>query len=191
LGIYLGGTVGATNFNDTVSINNTSGTPPMLGQLGFMGGGVVGYEKPITNHFHLGVEFFGNGTTSKPSLTDAATGLKFTSRYQANYGVRALSGYQLTPSTLAHLIVGYTRGAIRFTDTGAATSAGAAESFSSNGYEIGLGGVTELMSNVFIRKDVIFSGYTSHTVYANIGPITYNNHNINTADALLILLYRF
>ncbi len=103
---YAGISLGGTNFNDTVSINNTSGTTPTLGQLGFIGGLFVGYDFPLRGPVNTGLELFGNGTTATSSLTDAATGLKISVKYQNNYGVRILPGYRLSPDTVAHFFGG-------------------------------------------------------------------------------------
>ncbi len=59
------------------------------------------------------------------------------------------------------------------------------------GYELGLGGTTAVCKNLSLRGDVIFSGYGSSTVYAFSGPIQYRNHNINTMDGMLSLVYKF
>ena len=153
-GFYAGAGLGGSSLHVklTDSGNNHSGN---YGSTDVVGGLLGGYSFNMANQVNLGVEAFFNGTSDKISQTNANGSSDVKLRY--NYGVRVLPGYQLTPDTDMHLIAGYVRGNFKFDSSD--TDSSASPHYNRNGYQAGFGLGTNVDKNVFLRADMIYSGY--------------------------------
>src|SRR6185437_12175351 len=76
-----------------------------------------------------------------------------------NLGLRLLPGYEISPATIAHLILGYSYAQFAIKDNG---NYGIVNSqFNKNGFQVGLGAITSVFNNVFIRMDLLYTDYSS------------------------------
>lgn len=162
-GFYAGVGFGGEGYQDKVT--SYVGTHRTEGALGVMGGLFGGYTVNFANQFNLGGEVFGNVNSAKitdgsiTTVNSSAYGYTVKSRY--NYGVRALPGYQVTPDTDVHALVGYVRGNFKFTDS---NPAGTNSTNNFNGYQVGGGMGVNVMKNVAVRGDFYYTGYQTKTV---------------------------
>ena len=179
-GFYFGAGVGGTGFHDGISIGGGGGAVDQ-GNLGVIGGLLAGYNFNLANQFNLGLEAFGNATSAKISDSDGTTTFTIKSRY--NFGARVLPGYQVTPDTDLHAIVGYVRG--QFQENVTVLGVSGSQNLNVNGFQAGVGSGTNLAKNVALRGDIIYSGYQSIT--DNFG----NQHKFNTLDGIVSVAYKF
>lgn len=175
-GFYAGAGLGGTGFHDQM------GSDDDQGNLGVIGGVFGGYTWNFANQFNLGAEAFGNATSAKAEILGVAD---VKSRY--NYGVRALPGYQVTPDTEVHAIVGFVRGNFKVEQNAGSFSQD--KTFNANGFQLGLGTGTNVAKNIAVRGDLVYSGYQSKTVSDADGDSFKNK--INTLDGIVSVAYKF
>ena len=138
---------------DSATISNDGGA------LGVTGGLLAGYNFNFANQLNLGVEAFANATSAKQTLLfTAASGdetetntISLKEKY--NYGARFVPGYQVTPDSDIHALVGYVRGHFA-TDN---------QNNNANGFQLGLGSTTSVTKEFSLRGDFIYSGYKTKT----------------------------
>ncbi|MCD6047283.1 MAG: hypothetical protein K0S08_930 [Gammaproteobacteria bacterium] len=195
-GFYVGAGIGGTGFHDkvdnTLTVDGVTETSSSdHGNLGVLGGLLAGYTWNFANQFNLGVEGFANATSAKISHTSMdgdTTNVK--ARY--NYGVRLVPGYQVTPDTDVHAIVGYVRGNFKAEATDADTGASASKTQNLNGFQLGVGSGTNVAKNVVVRGDIIYSGYQNKTNSFSDGVVSLSNKNkFNTLDGVVSVAYKF
>jgi len=203
-GFYAGIGAGASSFNNILStannaiasnvISNSSGD---MGSTGVIGSLFAGYNFSFANKCNLGLEAFSNimstSTTHNMNTTSAIAiitqDLKISSRY--TYGLRILPGYEITPDTTGHIILGYARGNFKITNNGKFNNISA--TFNSNGLQTGLGFTTAITKNLALGLDAIYTTYASQTVNgltASGTPLTYKNKPY-TLEGIVSLQYKF
>jgi opacity protein-like surface antigen len=190
-GVYVGVGLGGLGYNQDASATGTFTSPEISGsQSGHSNGGDVGlnetifagYEWFLPKHFFLGLEAYGNYAnvgagdgqlfgfnTSEVALSDEYSG-QF--RLKGVYGVRALPGYQINPATETYFIIGYARSKVDLNNNaGTATIEGNAyeipsstTSYDFNGYQLGIGAMTDITEHVALRADIIYTGYASKDI---------------------------
>lgn len=209
-GFYIGADVGLANIDVKEFALANSLTKPEthhLGDLGFVGGGVLGYDYSINDQFKLGIEGFINGNTAEAKAIHDFNSTVMAAKARYNAGVRVLPGYLFTPETNGHIILGYTNAGYRVTDNGVYGFVD--NQFNLNGFQAGLGMTANLTPNVSLRLDAIYSTYGSQdsigTMYtavdgpagagSGVGPangIANVYHNtFQTLEGNLTLIYKF
>lgn len=191
-GFYAGANAGVSNLNNDLSFDSTDGgdfTGKVdTGDTGVTGGFLGGYTFNFASKLNLGVEAFANMDSSKTNANVNGYGsLELKQRYA--YGLRMLPGYQVTKDTDVHLLAGYVRGNFRLRDNGL-LDPNLSKTFNANGYQLGFGMGTDIVKNIGVRADVIYSGYQSKKVYGSVPSDTYTNR-IHTVDGVAALVYKF
>lgn len=187
-GFYVGAGIGTTSFVDQLKTPNER---HQLGNMGFAGQLLLGYEFTFANHFGFGLEAFGTGTTAQASVNHYTNSSVLRSNYNYNYGVRVLPGYQFGGDTIAFLTVGYVRGNFKLTDNGVYGTV--SNNYNTNGYQLGLGMARSLSEHFGIRVDFIYNGYSSDSfngVSTTGTAVRYKNQN-NSRDGFISLIYKF
>ncbi len=165
----------------------------------------LGYSWTFPSRLFFGIEGFGNLTSAKNSQTLSKTQTvgNYTTtiddtvdfKWQAAYGARILPGFQVSSKSVLYGIVGYTRGNAELTNSSnnstitnnaTATSeivtgprSGASSNYGFNGYQLGVGTMIDLVGNLSLRADVIYSGYSSQTLYS--ATTAYENGSVTTS----------
>lgn len=194
-GFYAGLGAGFNNFNDQVKTTDTTtvlnDATFSYGETSLLGTAFGGYQFNFPSKFNLGLEAFYNFTNATDKLSDFGGSSSLTVR--DSYGVRALPGYQLAPNAEIHAIVGYVRGAFRLSDDGfVEDSPPPAKNFDANGWQVGLGTGLDLMKNIALRADLVYTDYQSYTYTAAIpgGSVSYKNSIASTVGTVS-LAYKF
>ena len=149
-----------------------------------------GYSWVFPNKLFLGAEVFGSLTNASGSASASTVsasdsgfhstgvangGLTFTE--EGGYGVRALPGYQVSPDAVVYAIAGWSNMTANIGVNGSATttvadvdaadvaiSGSSSDSYNFNGYQLGLGSMINVTSNIAVRGDLIWSSYGSKNV---------------------------
>ncbi len=198
-GFYVGGSIGVSDLQDRAA-HSIAPELHHVGGIGITGGGIIGYDFNILEHFNLGVEGFGNATGLNSDILhyDQATGVQdtsetFNNRYNA--GVRVLPGYQYNPTTEGHLIFGFSNASFKNNDNG--TYGYLNSSFNSNGFQTGMGWKSSVMNpQSLLRLDVLYTRYSGQnsigTGLAGSGSaFQYYTDTFSTLEADLSLIYKF
>lgn len=170
---------------------NTSGstTENNVGVNGILD---LGYSWTFPNRLFFGIEGFGNLTSAETSqsITKTQSVANTTGtisgtddfKWQDVYGARVLPGFQVTTHSVLYGIVGYARADAALSNASNTSnvtnsSTGQSETISAdgnlkntynfNGYQLGLGTMIDLVPNLALRADFIYSGYTSQTLGSN------------------------
>lgn len=193
-GFYLGANIGIGSLLDHESTSVPIHDVHYLSNVGVIGGGLLGYDLTLSQHWKLGIEGFLNVTDLSIS-TNQNYSPQATYDAQMNYeaGIRFLPGYELTPGTVLHIILGYVSGSFTINDNG---NYGFVDSkFSKNGYQGGVGMKAVVSDNVIIRADMIYTSYASQTntghLTSSTGSIQKYNNNFSTFFGNLALIYKF
>lgn len=165
----------------------------------------LGYSWTFPSRLFFGIEGFGTLTSAKnsQSINETQTTGNYTTsvddtvdfKWQGTYGARVLPGFQVSPRSVLYGIVGYTRGNAELsnssnnstiTNNTTATSeiidgprSGASSTYGFNGYQLGVGTMIDLIGNLSLRADVIYSGYSSETLYSNT--TAFENGSVSTS----------
>lgn len=193
-GFYAGLGIGASSFFDRHSTSvpaipfNSSAD---LGKIGFIGGGLLGYNWDFPSRFNFGMEVFLNGTTAKASLNDGVDTYTAKSRY--NYGFRILPGYKWNCDTVSYVILGVANGNFNTSYTDNLRNRSGSTNFNRTGWQVGLGSATNVWCNkLFLRGDIIYTGYGTRNVNGTyIGEPATFGHRLSTLDAMISLVYKF
>jgi len=210
-GFYVGGGVGGSELNNeyTYSTNGKfflnyqySDTTESNTAVGINGTLLAGYAWESPSSYFIGLEVFDNKSSTK--VTNKGTGLVTTegsSSVATNpeislkinnvYGIRALPGMHFTPDTVGYGIVGLTRGDM--TLTGSNDGESGSNSYNLQGYQLGVGAMTNLSPHMALRADVIYTGYESKTIYSYSNPYWTGNVKVqpSTLEANLVAVYKF
>lgn len=194
-GIYIGGDIGVANLNDKESTLYVPGSydKHQFSSTGFVGGGMLGYDYSVMDHLKLGVEGFINGTALNIAAEQKyGTQASFNANMRYNTGIRLLPGYEFSPDTVGHVLLGYSYGKFNIRDTGDYGFINTG--LSRNGFQAGLGfKVPCYYKNLSLRGDMIYTTYGSSTSLGQstaLAPQNYNN-NFATIEGNLSLVYKF
>lgn len=191
-GLYFGFGTGGISVEDKmtttgdVTVSGESSTASSsatlnAGDVGFNSDLFIGYSWKTPNRFFMGIEGFGNWMNASASTSTSNTstigGVTNTVtndpsiNFQYVYGARALPGYQMTEDTVIYGIVGYaiaqakTDLTVSVTNDASTTSQSPTEeSYSFNGYQLGLGSMLAMSSHTALRADIIYTGYGTETL---------------------------
>lgn len=216
-GVYIGADVGLFTIFNHIS-NSFTGVPPIsffgeiasqTGHFGINGGGILGYDYSIQPKIKLGIEGYINGTnisiaqsqnTTVPNFDAAST----TTKQNYAWGFRALPGYEISPGLVAHLVLGYSNAQFTIKSPPPATGLGifqpiVNDTFTSNGFQSGIGLTSIIYHNFSLRIDGLFTTYGAHSSptfsYSN-GPEALSyigtfRSVLNTFEGDLTLSYKF
>src|SRR3990167_8087965 len=111
-----GGAAFISHYTSTESLSFLTGTSTAnrSGMEGIIGGGLLGYDFTLYNHFKLGLEGFITDDQLGPNTSFAVTSAVpyaavSVNKLRYNWGFRALPGYEFSTGTVTHLILGYSR----------------------------------------------------------------------------------
>ena len=194
-GLYLGGDIGFANLIDKQSTLYIPGAydKHQLSATGFVGGGMLGYDYSLMERIKLGVEGFINGTALNLSTQQLYTPhVSYNSNMRYTAGVRLLPGYEFSPATIGHLMLGYSYGSFNIKDNGdyGFINTGLA----SNGFQSGLGlNVPCHFKNLSLRGDVVYTTYSAKTSDGLSPTLLSQNYynNFATIEGNLSLIYKF
>lgn len=191
---YLGANIGAASLIDKENTNNPIRDRHDLSAFGAVGGGLLGFDFTLWCQVKLGIEGFANATSLNISDNqDYAPVTSYTVNMGNNLGLRLLPGYEFTPGTLGHVILGYSSAKFEINDNG---NYGIVNSqFRQNGFQFGLGLIAVLLNDVSVRTDVLYTTYgsqTSNGVTTTTPATPQNYHNsLSTLEGNLALIYKF
>jgi len=134
-GPYLGLSVGPRT--------NITGTPTAY--KGLEGTISAGWGTMLNPSWYLAGEIFGSDSIQLENYTNNGAGVKTS----WSYGLDIIPGYMITDYVLAYMRAGVVR--TRFTD----------QSVNKNGWQVGLGGQTNLYQNWDLRGEYVYSQYSS------------------------------
>ena len=205
---------GATTFDDGSSTAGTS-TTNAGSDIELNSAAFAGYAWSLPHQLFLGTEVFGNlmnasiynSTAQAISQVDAHN---VSSEGSGDYtlknafGARILPGFQIKPDVVAYGILGYTRAHIDINsnassitvDSDTATIPSSTSSYNTNGYQLGLGSMINVTEHIFIRGDVIYTGYQnidSHSTITEGDGVTTGSSTLqfSTLEADLSVGYQF
>lgn len=190
-GLYLGANVGVSNILDNASwlINPEEHD---LGSLGIVGGGFIGYDYSVTDRAKIGVEGFANAAGLNASIRHYFTGTSYSVNSRYNAGIRILPGYQFTPDTVWHLILGYSNAQFNIKDDQYGLLN---KSYNKSGFQSGLGLTSALAGGLSIRLDAMYTTYASQssTGSSNVSSsqFQYYTNDFSTLEGDLSLIYKF
>ncbi len=188
-GFYLAGEIGTASLVDKESHSLLPETH-QLGSSGIIGGGYLGYEYGISDYCGLSLEFFADATGFNAAITHEP----FTYHHNQSHdiGVRVLPEYAFTPETTGHIILGYSNGQFNISDNGVYGYID--NSFTTNGFQTGLGFTTLLRDNFSLRFDAIYDIYASETrsgAGLTAGTTQLYTNAFSTLAGELSLIYKF
>lgn len=191
---YAGANVGAASLIDKESTNNPIHDSHDLSALGIVGGGLAGFDFTLRDKLKLGIEGFANAANVNISDNQNYTPVtSYTVNMRNNFGVRLLPGYEFTPGTIGHVILGYSAAKFEINDNG---NYGIVNSqFRQNGFQYGLGLVVALFKHLSLRTDVLYTSYGSQTSQGvtTTTPSTTQNYrnNLSTLEGNLAFIFKF
>jgi opacity protein-like surface antigen len=173
--------------NGTISANGSGSGSDTDGSIGLNSTLLVGYAWHLPKKMFLGTEVFGNLTNTPLSTNGSATGTvtaggpvdpTFTGSgtteltMQSAYGIRALPGYQVSPTAVVYGIAGWTSAhakgqassSVEFDTIDVPASATTDKGYNFYGYQLGLGSMINVTEHVAVRGDLIYSGYGKQTI---------------------------
>lgn len=181
-GWYLGAQVGYDSYRVRESISDNIGNP-VVNNTGWVGGLFLGYGQYLTDLFYLGGEIFGNVNGSSVSWHSSEDG--FSNKFTTNgsYGLAVLPGLRLNDTSLGYIRLGWNWASLKGADTITGVASGS-NSHTSNGFNLGLGIETLLMTNWSLRTEYNHTWYNSFS-----NSVTHYNPSDN--QFMLGLLYHF
>src|SRR3990167_186266 len=151
-GPYLGLSAGVRD--------NYSGSPTFY--KGIEGTLSAGYAGMVTPSFYLAGEIFGGDSWQIKDFKSVDTVPLNSSRTTWSYGASLIPGYMITDYVLAYLRGGAVRS--RFSN----------QSANATGWQVGLGGQTNIAQNWDIRGEYVYTGYGSVTRLGNPASDVFN-----------------
>lgn len=192
---YVGGNMGIASLTDKESTDNPIRDVHYLSSTGFVGGGLFGYDFTLRDQVKLGLEGFINTTDLNLSANQNYSPVtSYTVNMRYNAGIRLLPGYEFTPGTVGHVIIGYSYAQFKINDNGNYGIIN--KRFNKNGLQLGLGVKTSLFQfkNLSLRTDVLYTAYSSQTsngVTTTTPPGVQVYHNqLATLEGNLALIYQ-
>lgn len=213
-GFYLGGELGydyAKIYENFSFPFTTSHGPSQLdgyahsAATGFVGGGLIGYGKMLTNKLYLGTEILANG--SQASTKNQATyshfhdtglydhdGYSNVISFKNNVGISFLPGFQANKNNLFYGRLGYSLAHVSSTENVIfygqpfnlpLTTTPYTNSYSPSGFSYGLGFETAFINQLSVRGEFIHTDYRSFTTLLG------NQISIADNQAMIGLLYHF
>ena len=140
--------------------DNYSGSPTFY--KGLEGTLSAGYASMLTQSFYLAGEIFGGDSWEIKNLKNNGTAPPNSSRTTWSYGASLIPGYMITDYVLF-----YARG-------GAVRSRFSNQSANATGWQVGLGGQTNIAQNLDIRGEYVYTGYGSVTRLGNPASDVFN-----------------
>jgi hypothetical protein len=200
-GFYIGADVGggallaSNSWTETVPGVVTQTNSGRRGYAGIVGGGLLGYDFTLYDHFKLGLEGFITADqlpiTSYVSSSSVAYSYTSNNKLRYNWGVRAIPGYEFSEGTVAHIILGYSKGYFSYSNT--STYASLSGNYNRNGFQFGMGITTPLFSHVSFGVDAIGTWYGSNTITGTGTSSSTNTwtNKLGTLEGLASLRYKF
>jgi hypothetical protein len=193
-GFYIAGDIGVANLVDKES------TPYQINlydrhqfsATGIVGGGMVGYDYSPMDAIKLGVEGFINAVGLNVAAESQYTANSFNANMRYDAGVRLLPGYEFSPGTIGHILLGYAYGKFNINDNG--NYGFIDKGISANGFQAGLGVKAPCFSeHLTLRGDAIYTVYGSNTTAGLSPTLTPQNYynNFATIEGNLSLVYKF
>lgn len=165
-GFYIGADIGGAGLINHINVTHPyTLTPP--GNIGLVGGGLVGYDYTVYDRFKLGLEAFlnANGMQAEVSNYPDYRYRPYFGTYHMhakyNMGFRALPAFELTPGTQGHVIFGYSSARMTMKDNGTLGYLNVGSNF--NGFQTGVGLSTLVAPNLSVRLDALYTGYNEQT----------------------------
>ncbi|OJW47210.1 MAG: hypothetical protein BGO67_02825 [Alphaproteobacteria bacterium 41-28] len=189
-GFYIGGQVGVSSLKTKERTSNPNETHH-FGDTKFAGGGLVGYDLSCQK-FKLGAEFVFNGSGTKAKAIHHFNNTKITLKNNYMWGFRALPGYEVTPGTVAHILVGYANGHFKLKDNG--TYVITNRKFHKSGFQAGVGLKTLIACNFVLRVDALYTIYGSKSYAApHTGDLTADRikNKPSAFEGFVSLIYKF
>lgn len=189
-GFYIGGQLGVSSLKNKESTAN----PPEIHTFGdtkFAGGGLAGYDFGY-QMFKMGIEGFFNGQNTDAKAIHNQNNTRLTFKNNYTWGFRALPGLEVTPGTVAHLIVGYANGHFKLKDNGAYVLTH--KNYHKSGLQLGAGIKTLAWSNFVLRLDALYTLYgkkSYNTVHAGDFTPDKIHNKAHTLEAFVVLAYKF
>lgn len=188
-GLYVGGDIGFA----ILQTRETTSVPSeqhKLGGIGFIGGGLVGYNFVFSN-YDLGIEGFINGNTTKNLVYHNATASRFAVSSRYNWGFRALPGYFFNDYMEGHLILGWSRGHFSISDNG--VWGFISGNFDVDGFQFGGGTTFPLFCNFTIRFDSTFVYYPQRKLTGIATTLVSDLYSlrVHAFDTTATLIYNF
>lgn len=190
-GLYVGANIGVSNLLDNASwlINPEDHD---LGSVGIVGGGFIGYDYSVTDGIKIGIEGFGNAVGLNTSIQHYFTGTSYSVDSRYNAGIRILPGYQFTPDTVWHVILGYSNAQFEIKDN---LYGYLNKTYNKSGFQSGLGLTSTIMGGLSVRLDAMYTKYAgqSSTGLSNVSssPFQYYTNDFSTLEGDLSLVYKF
>lgn len=190
-GLYLGANVGVANLLDDASwlINPEDHD---LGTIGIIGGGFIGYDYSITDQVKIGLELFANANGLNTSIRHYITETAYTVHSRYNGGLRLLPGYQCSPDTVLHLILGYSNAQFEIKDN---LYGYLDKTYNKSGFQSGLGLTSSLIGGLSIRLDALYTTYAGQSStglsLVNGSLYQYYTNDFSTLEGDLSLVYKF
>lgn len=193
-GFYLGADIGVANLMDKESTPYQPGVYDrhQFGATGLVGGGMIGYDYSVNERFKLGLEGFINATAlnlAAEQLYNPFPSYNVSMRY--NTGVRVLPGYEFSPGTIGHVLLGYSYGQLHINDNG--DYGYIDRNIAANGFQAGLGlNVPFYLKNLSLRGDLIYSNYGTYNSLGSSTSFTPQNYsnNFSVLEGNLSLVYK-
>jgi opacity protein-like surface antigen len=158
---YIGASIGVNNtqynakVDDVGTTLNLGGRNPNFNIFG-------GYGAVVNQNIYVGGEVFANTTTGDTEAYTSGSGattLKYETRY--TYGVSLIPGLMLSEHTMAYGRLGVVRGNFNVKATTPVASSNDDDSVA--GAQAGVGIQTNLIHNVDLRAEYVYSDYRSFT----------------------------
>ncbi len=192
-GIYLGPNIGLSSLMDSQS-NSNLGYKHLFSGTGFVGGGLIGYDRTIFEKFNLGVEAFGQvNRLSFVSTRNFDQHRYYKGRSHYNTGIRIIPGLKFDPTAIGHALIGYSSALFLAKD---ANNYGVFEKKTTRGgFQCGLGLETKLYKKISIRADTLYTFYSAfrspgYSLLPSSVSQTYLNA-FSTLEGSLSVIYRF
>ena len=211
-GFYVGAGLGAmemkNKLSDTTTVTQEESSTVNVNSdfntdVAATGTLLLGYSWWFPNKTFFALEAFTNATSVKVDNSLSGTNASDNSSVQFNsvYGLRVLPGMQVTSSTVAYGIVGYALAKAKIQNSTESTVSDTPlidstydKTQNLDGYQLGVGGMTHLTDHLFVRGDLIYSGYqeTDITTSSENGTLV-NTSTLKpyTLEADLSLVYQF
>ncbi len=194
-GFYIGADVGVANLMDKESTPYLPGVYDrhQFSATGLVGGGLLGYDYSVNERIKLGIEGFINATALNSAAEQHYSSFSsYNVNMKYNTGARVLPGYEFSPGTVGHILLGYSYGKFNIKDNG--DYGFIDKGLSANGFQAGLGFNVPLhYKNLSLRGDVLYTGYGANNslgLSSSLTPENYYNH-FSVIEGNLALVYKY
>lgn len=154
---------------------------------------LAGYAWEDPDSYFVGLEAFDNNSSAQTTTTVTTGAVTGSIDVETNnvYGVRVLPGYHLTQDTVGYGILGVARSNMQV--TGGSGGYYGTSDYNFNGYQLGLGSMTNLSTHFALRGDVIYSAYESQAIITSAGNDVSLSEKLKpaTMEFNLVAVYKF